>query len=93
MTLSVEEDKLVIVVPDGEISDYFISQEDREREKNRTAELEKLIADRINKQVPVVIRVRTANTGGRGNDPWPDLEKLLNTEVVIEGEDSSPLDD
>ncbi|MBR4760215.1 MAG: DNA polymerase III subunit gamma/tau [Lachnospiraceae bacterium] len=94
VTLSVEEDKLMIVVPDGEISDYFTSQDDREREKNRTAEIEKLISDRIGKQVPVVIRVRMANNNnGRGGDPWPDLEKLLNTEVVVEGEDSSPLDD
>ncbi|MCR5337965.1 MAG: DNA polymerase III subunit gamma/tau [Lachnospiraceae bacterium] len=92
-TLSVEEDKLVIVVPDGEISDYFISQEDREREKSRTAEVEKLIADRIGKQVSVVIRVRSTNSGnGRGSDPWPDLEKILNAEVIVEGEDSSPLD-
>ncbi len=92
-TLSADGDKLVIVVPDGEISDYFISQDDKEREKKRAEELEKLIAGRIGKQVPVVIKVRTqGGSGGRGSDPWPDLEKILNAEVVVDGEDSSPLD-
>lgn len=75
--------QLVIVLPDGIMSDYFT------QEKEHQQRLEELISDFLGKQTEVVIQVLKENE--RFTDHYVDLASLINMEIEEEDEAESDI--
>lgn len=77
------DDQLVIVLPDGIMSDYFT------QEKEHHQQLEALISGFLGKQTEVAIQVLKEND--RFTDHYVDLASLINMEVEVEDEPESDI--
>ncbi len=89
--LSASDNDLILAVPDGPASDYFADKTDEEGAAARIADLEKLIAARIGREVSV--KVRVMHDEKRDDAVYPDLEKLVNMTIEEGGDDLDPLDE
>lgn len=77
------DDQLVIVLPDGIMSDYFT------QEKEHHQQLEALISGFLGKQTEVTVQVLKENV--RFTDHYVDLASLINMEIEEEDEPESDI--
>lgn len=77
------DDQLVIVLPDGIMSDYFT------QEKEHHQQLEALISGFLGKQTQVTVQVLKENV--RFTDHYVDLASLINMEIEEEDEPESDI--
>ena len=77
------DDQLVIVLPDGIMSDYFT------QEKEHYQQLEALISGFLGKQTAVTVQVLKEND--RFTDHYVDLASLINMEIEEEDESESDI--
>lgn len=77
------DDQLVIVLPDGIMSDYFT------QEKEHHQQLEALISGFLGKQTEVAVQVLKENV--RFTDHYVDLASLINMEIEEEDEPESDI--
>lgn len=77
------DDQLVVVLPDGIMSDYFT------QEKEHLQQLEALISGFLGKQTEVTVQVLKENV--RFTDHYVDLASLINMEIEEEDEPESDI--
>ena len=78
--LSAEDDKLIIVVPDGGARDYFMDEDHPEERQARCDELKRMIEALIHKDVEITFRALQKDQPFE-RSVYPDVEKIIRMEI------------
>ncbi len=84
--LSVQDDKLLLLVPDNVNGDYFTDPDHPER----LEELENMVSAGIGKQVPITVKQQSVTEESKSI--YPDLISLVHMPIAEDEDDSMPLD-
>ncbi|MCR5282212.1 MAG: DNA polymerase III subunit gamma/tau [Lachnospiraceae bacterium] len=78
--LSAEDDKLIVVVPDGGAKDYFMDEDHPEERQARCEELKHMIESLIHKDVEITFRALQKDQPFE-RSVYPDVEKIIRMEI------------
>ncbi len=78
--LSAEDDKLIVVVPDGGAKDYFMDEDHPEERQARCDELKRMIEALIHKDVEITFKALQKDQPFE-RSIYPDVERIIRMEI------------